>query len=166
MTATIPLHRARAALSALIARCESEPVTLTRNGVPVAVLVHPSVMTRADGAVLAPSARRTVGLIYCTPWRSWMGRERGAWGHDDPPPSPVPRRVSRAGRGGAHGRPRRGAGRVHQRARPVPRAGQGAADTRWWGGRGVVGRARSGTRYAQVSARIRPGRSSRTSRYA
>lgn len=56
----VPLHRARAALSALIARCESEPITLTRNGRAVAVLVHPSALVTEGGTVIAPSARRAI----------------------------------------------------------------------------------------------------------
>ncbi|WP_158635034.1 type II toxin-antitoxin system Phd/YefM family antitoxin [Tsukamurella asaccharolytica] len=54
---TVPLHRARAALSALIAACEREPITLTRNGHAVAVLVHPSVVAVEDEPMLTPSAR-------------------------------------------------------------------------------------------------------------
>ncbi len=60
MTTAVPLHRARAALSALIAACEREPITLTRNGTPVAVLAHPSVVEVEDETMLTPSARRVI----------------------------------------------------------------------------------------------------------
>jgi antitoxin (DNA-binding transcriptional repressor) of toxin-antitoxin stability system len=63
-TTTVPLHRARAALSSLIARCEDAPVTLTRNGQAVAVLALPSVMVDMDEAAIKPADRRTIRVDF------------------------------------------------------------------------------------------------------
>lgn len=39
---TVPLHRARAGLSWIVSEAARSPVTITRNGRPVAVVVSPS----------------------------------------------------------------------------------------------------------------------------
>ncbi|KXP06742.1 type II toxin-antitoxin system Phd/YefM family antitoxin [Tsukamurella pseudospumae] len=45
---SIPLHRARAALSWIVERSATCPVTITRNGKPVAVVVSPAMVEQGE----------------------------------------------------------------------------------------------------------------------
>lgn len=48
---TVPLHRARASLTWLIERAALSPVTITRHGVPVAVVVSPDQVGEGGGPI-------------------------------------------------------------------------------------------------------------------